>query len=119
LIVLTVYEIVVSIEVNQLSIINGAVENKREGNAMAEIWVQIKEILMKILTDNKRILKDPAPFVGLLEMADSSVNFTVRAWVKTADYWNVFFDTNESIKKTFDAENISIPYPQLDVHMDK
>ena len=52
-------------------------------------------------------------------MADSSVNFTVRAWVNNEDYWNVFFDTNESIKKTFDAENISIPYPQLDVHMDK
>jgi small conductance mechanosensitive channel len=52
-------------------------------------------------------------------MADSSVNFTVRAWVNNEDYWNVFFDTNESVKKTFDAENISIPYPQLDVHMDQ
>lgn len=80
---------------------------------------KVKEILLKILSEDERILKDPAPFVGLLEMADSSVNFTVRAWVKNEDYWNVFFDTNENIKKTFDAENISIPYPQLDVHMDK
>ncbi len=80
---------------------------------------RVKDILLKILTEDERILKDPPPFVGLLEMADSSVNFTVRAWVKTENYWNVFFDTNEKIKKTFDAENISIPYPQLDVHMDK
>ncbi len=79
----------------------------------------VKDILLKILAGDQRILKDPPPFVGLLEMADSSVNFAVRAWVKTDDYWNVFFDTNERIKKTFDAENISIPYPQLDVHMDK
>jgi len=79
----------------------------------------VKELLLKILAEDARVLSDPAPFAGLLEMADSSVNFTVRAWVKSDDYWNVFFDTNEKIKKTFDAENISIPYPQLDVHMDK
>lgn len=79
----------------------------------------VKDLLLKILAEDDRILKDPPPFVGLLEMADSSVNFTVRSWVKTEDYWNVFFATNEKIKKTFDAENISIPYPQLDVHMDK
>lgn len=79
----------------------------------------VKELLLKILAEDARVLSDPAPFVGLLEMADSSVNFTVRAWVKSEDYWDVFFDTNERIKKTFDAENISIPYPQLDVHMDK
>lgn len=80
---------------------------------------KVKEILLRILSEDERVLNDPAPFVGLLEMADSSVNFTARAWVKNEDYWNVFFDTNESIKKIFDAENISIPYPQLDVHMDK
>ncbi|MEN8208430.1 MAG: mechanosensitive ion channel domain-containing protein [Candidatus Fermentibacteria bacterium] len=80
---------------------------------------RVKDVLLKILTEDSRILSDPAPFAGLLEMADSSVNFTVRAWVKTEDYWSVFFDTNEKIKKTFDAENISIPFPQLDVHMDK
>ena len=80
---------------------------------------KVKDTLLKILTGDQRILNDPPPFVGLLEMADSSVNFTLRAWVKTDDYWNVFFDTNEKIKKTFDAENISIPYPQLDVHMNK
>jgi len=79
----------------------------------------VKRILLKILQEDDRILKDPKPFIGLLEMAESSVNFTARAWVKSEDYWSVFFDTNESIKRTFDAENITIPYPQLDVHMDR
>jgi len=59
---------------------------------------KVKDTLLKILTGDQRILNDPPPFVGLLEMADSSVNFTLRAWVKTDDYWNVFFDTNEKIK---------------------
>ena len=80
---------------------------------------RVKDLLLKLLAEDGRILSDPAPFVGLLELADSSVNFTVRAWVKSEDYWDVFFDTNERIKKTFDAENITIPYPQLDVHMGK
>ena len=55
--------------------------------------------------------------IGLAELADSSVNFTVRSWVKTEDYWSVFFDTQEKIKKRFDAEGISIPFPQQDVHI--
>jgi small conductance mechanosensitive channel len=53
----------------------------------------------------------------LLELADSSVNFAVRPWVATADYWPVLFDLNETIKKRFDAEGISIPFPQRDVHL--
>ena len=57
--------------------------------------------------------------LGVLELADSSVNFVVRPWVKTADYWDVFFATQESIKKRFDSEGISIPFPQQDVHIYK
>jgi small conductance mechanosensitive channel len=76
-----------------------------------------KNILMGILREDERVLEDPAPFVGLSEMGDSSVNFTVRGWVKTADYWDVYFDTNERIKKAFDAGGISIPFPQRDVHI--
>jgi small conductance mechanosensitive channel len=63
------------------------------------------------------VLKDPARTVVLSELADSSVNFTVRLWVNTADYWDVYFDTHESVKIAFDAEGISIPFPQQDVHM--
>jgi small conductance mechanosensitive channel len=78
---------------------------------------RVKEILTRILKEDSRVLDDPPPFVGLSEMADSSINFTVRGWVKTEDYWGVYFDTNESIKKAFDSEGITIPFPQRDVHM--
>ncbi len=76
-----------------------------------------KEILHKILDDDPRILKDPAPVVVVGELADSSVNFNVRPWVKTADYWGVYGDVHERVKLTFDEQNISIPFPQQDVHM--
>ena len=78
-----------------------------------------KDILMRILEEDERILKDPAPLVAVGELADSSVNFNVRPWCKTEDYWNVYFDTHEKVKLTFDAEGISIPYPQMDIHQDK
>ena len=76
-----------------------------------------KDILARIIEEDERILSDPAPTIAVSELADSSVNFVVRPWVKTADYWNVYFDLTEKIKKTFDAEGISIPYPQTDVHL--
>lgn len=76
-----------------------------------------KEILEKIIAEDERILKDPAPVVAVLELADSSVNFAVRPWVKTSDYWSVYFDTTEKVKLTFDEKRISIPYPQRDVHI--
>ena len=76
-----------------------------------------KKVLAQILDADERILKEPAPTIGVLELADSSVNFAVRPWVNTADYWAVYFDLNEQIKTRFDAEGISIPYPQQDVHL--
>ncbi len=76
-----------------------------------------KDLLNKILTEHEKILDDPAPTVAVSELADSSVNFVVRPWVKTADYWEVLFDIHEQVKLTFDAEGISIPFPQRDVHM--
>jgi len=78
---------------------------------------KVKNVVADVLNGDERILKDPAPTVAVLELGDSSVNFAVRPWVKTADYWNVYFDTTENIKKRFDAEGISIPFPQRDVHM--
>jgi small conductance mechanosensitive channel len=76
-----------------------------------------KKILEQIIAEDERILKDPAPTVAVSELADSSVNFVVRPWAKTADDWGVFFDTTEKVKLTFDEKGISIPYPQQDVHM--
>ena len=75
-----------------------------------------KTTLQEIIDADTRILKDPASFIGVGELADSSVNFTVRVWVKAADYWSVHFDTIEKVKLTFDEKGISIPYPQMDVH---
>jgi small conductance mechanosensitive channel len=78
-----------------------------------------KELLMQAMESDSRILKDPAPVVALAELADSSVNFVVRPWVKGADYWDVKFDLTEHIKLAFDEKGISIPFPQMDVHMDQ
>ena len=76
-----------------------------------------KQILEQLLQADDRILKDPAPVVAVSELGDSSVNFVVRPWVKSADYWSVYWDLTEKVKLTFDAEGISIPFPQRDVHM--
>jgi len=78
-----------------------------------------KQILEDIVNSDERVLKDPAPVVALGELADSSVNFLVRPWVNSADYWALLWDTTEAVKQRFDAEGISIPYPQMDVHMPK
>ena len=75
-----------------------------------------KQTLMDIVSSDERVLQDPAPFVAVSELADSSVNFVVRAWVNSADYWGVHFDTLENVKVIFDEKGISIPYPQMDVH---
>lgn len=78
-----------------------------------------KETLIQIMAEDDRILTEPAPFVGVGELGDNSVNFTFRAWVVTADYWDVHFDMLEKVKLTFDEKGISIPYPQMDVHVSK
>ncbi len=78
-----------------------------------------KQTLVDIVSADDRVLKDPAPFVAVSELADSSVNFVVRAWVNSADYWGVHFDTLEKVKLVFDEKGISIPYPQMDIHQDK
>lgn len=75
-----------------------------------------KEVLTSLLEADERILQDKGITVAVSELADSSVNFVVRAWVNTPDYWAVKFDLTENVKLTFDKEGISIPYPQQDVH---
>lgn len=76
-----------------------------------------KAVIFKLIEADKRILKDPEPFAAVSELADSSVNFAVRVWVKGEDYWGVFFTMNETVYKTFSAENLNIPFPQIDVHV--
>ena len=75
-----------------------------------------KSTIMEVICKDSRILKDPAPFIELGALADSSVNITVRVWVNAADYWGVNFDMNKNVYATFNAKGISFPFPQLTVH---
>jgi small-conductance mechanosensitive channel len=77
----------------------------------------VKRVIGEVLAEEQRLLKDPEPVIGLLSLGDSSVNFAVRPWVSCSDYWPVFFDLQEAMKKRFDKEGISIPFPQRDVHL--
>lgn len=78
---------------------------------------EVRKILKGIIEDDDRVLDEPAATIAVSELADSSVNFVVRPWVQSADYWDVYFDMTEQIKKRFDAAGISIPFPQRDVHL--
>ncbi len=79
-----------------------------------------REVIMKLIKEDARILTEPAePFIAVSALADSSVNFAVRVWVKAEDYWGVYFDMNEKVYNTFPSEGLNIPYPQMDVHVHK
>jgi small conductance mechanosensitive channel len=78
---------------------------------------KVKRVIKEVLAEEKRLLDDPEPIIGLLNLGDSSVDFAVRPWVNSSDYWPVFFDLQEAMKKRFDREGISIPFPQRDVHL--
>jgi small conductance mechanosensitive channel len=111
------------------SIMSGAITNySREATRRIDLVIgvdydadlkQAKQVLQSVLEADDRILKDPAYTVAVSELADSSVNFVVRPWVKTPDYWAVYFDLMENIKLALDEANINIPYPQMDVHVQK
>ena len=79
----------------------------------------VKKTLTNILNKEKRLIKDQDIFVRLTDYKDSSMQYTIRVWVNSSDFWNVKFDLLEKIKYEFDKENISIPYNQLDVHIEK
>jgi small conductance mechanosensitive channel len=79
--------------------------------------LKAKKVIAEILEQDGRVLKDPPPTIGVLELGDSSVNIATRPWVNTADYWSVYFDTTEKVKQSFDAQSITIPFPQRDVHV--
>ncbi len=78
-----------------------------------------KDVLMKVMESHPKVLKDPAPFVGVKELGDSSVNLTVRPYTKPEDYWDVYFKVYEEGKIALDKAGIAIPFPQMDVHMSK
>ena len=74
-------------------------------------------IIKEIIDQDERVMKEPEPAIVVSELGDSSVNFTVRAWTAVGDYWSFYFDTIENVKKQFDAQGVSIPFPQRDVHI--
>jgi small conductance mechanosensitive channel len=78
-----------------------------------------KEVIKKLCDEEVRILKDPEVFIAVAKLADSAVDFTVRAWVKAEDYWGVFFEMNNNVYKVFEKEGLNIPFPQMDVHVHK
>lgn len=78
---------------------------------------EVRKVLQSIIAEDERILAEPKPLIAVGELADNSVNFVVRVWARTEDYWGVFFDTTEKVKLRFDEAGIGIPYPQRDVHL--
>ena len=113
---------------------NGAVSNgditnyTKEGKLRVDLTVGIsyesdmkkaKDVLLKVLNSDEKVLKDPEPFVGVSELADSSVNLAVRPWSTPDNYWDVYFGITEKCKEALDASGITIPFPQMDVHLDK
>ncbi len=106
------------------SLTNFSTEEKRRvdwtfGIGYGDSTAKAKEVLKRLADADSRILKDPEVFIAISSLGDSSVNFTMRAWVNAADYWGVFFEMNDNVYNTFAAENLSIPYPQMDVHVHK
>lgn len=124
--------ILIAPQSKQVIIPNGATSNGSivnytvEGKIRVDLTVgvsydadidQTKAVLMDVLAANDKVMQDPAPFVGVLEMGDSSVNFAVRPHCEPKDYWDVFFSVNEAMKKALDKNAIAIPFPQRDVHL--
>ena len=89
------------------------------GIAYGDDYTKAKAVIARLLDADGRVLKDPAYFIALTSLGESSVNIVVRAWVNAGDYWGVYFDMNEKVYKTFAEENLNIPFPQLDVHLHK
>lgn len=87
------------------------------GISYGNSYEQARNVLSRMIIDDQRILKDPEPFIGLGQLADSSINITVRLWVNAEDYWGVFFDMNDKVYKTFPEQGLTFPFPQMDVHL--
>ena len=111
------------------SLSSGCVTNFSQEDTRRVDWIfgveyganyeKVKGVIESILLKDKRIMSEPTYFIALHELADSSVNIVVRAWVNSADYWDVYFSVNQSVYETFNAEGIGFPFPQLTVHQAK
>jgi small conductance mechanosensitive channel len=116
---------------NEVNLLINLITNRyytREGKLRVDLSIGIsygsdmkkaKDVLMAVLEKDEKVMKDPAPFVGVSELGDSSVNLAVRPWSTPDDYWDVYFGVTEKCKNALDEAGISIPFPQMDVHLDK
>jgi len=110
--------------VSNNSLVNYTKEKKRRvdmtfGIGYSDDIKKAKKVMENVLKANKKVLKTPKPDIYVSELGDSSVNFVVRPWVKTEDYWDVYFATMEGMKLAFDANGLNIPFPQMDIHVKK
>ncbi|MCK5945268.1 MAG: mechanosensitive ion channel, partial [Planctomycetes bacterium] len=78
---------------------------------------KVQAVLEEIINNHPKVLKDPEPVIKVHELGDSSVNFVVRPWANSADYWEIYWDVTRKVKERFDEEGLSIPFPQRDVHL--
>jgi len=114
--------IVPNAELSNSSLTNFSKEERRRVDwtvavAYGDDLNKVKAVLKQLADNDERILKDPAVFIVVSSLGDSSVIFSMRAWVKASDFWSVFFEMNENIYKTFAKEGVNIPLPQMDVHL--
>ena len=111
-------------ELSNSSLTNYTAEPKRRidwtfGIAYGDDVDKAKSVIKRLCEEDERILPEPEVIIAVSELADSSVNIATKAWVNTGDYWDVFFAMNEKIYKSFNKEGLNIPFPQMDVHLDK
>lgn len=85
----------------------------------ADDFGKAEALILQVAAQNPRVLSDPAPIARLTKHGESSIDLFTAVWCNTADYWDVYFDMNEAVKKAFDENGISIPFPQVDVHLDR
>ncbi|QGY44568.1 mechanosensitive ion channel [Maribellus comscasis] len=106
------------------SMVNFSAEPKRRVDFLFGIGYgddvdKAKKVLRSLIDKDERILKEPEPFIAVSELGDSSVNIVVRVWAEASNYWGIYFDMTENVYKTFDKEGLNIPFPQMDVHIQK
>lgn len=127
-----VYTVILTVDNKRITLPNGALTNSLLINYSSEETrrvdltfaadyscdiEKVKNIILQVIKAHPAALKDPAPFVRLSSHSDSALTYTARIWVKNPDYWDVYFDVTEGVKIAFDKNNIKIPYPQLDIHV--
>lgn len=104
------------------SMVNYSTEDTRRvdwtfGIGYGDSTEEARQTIQFLIDADQRILRDPAPFIAVSELGDNSVNFAVRCWTRSSDYWDVFFDMNEKIYNAFNEKGLNIPFPQMDVHL--